>query len=36
MVYDALEVAKCIIPFGVNSLALQRILYFVQAEFFSS
>lgn len=33
MIYDALEVAKCIIPFGVNSLTLQRILYFVQAEF---
>lgn len=28
MVYGALEVAKCIIPFGVNSLTLQRILCF--------
>ena len=28
MVYGALEVAKCIIPFGVNSLTLQRIIYF--------
>lgn len=33
MTYDALDVAKCIIPFGVSSLTLQRILYFVQAEF---